>query len=235
MKVIKFYFALTLSSSIIFLLCVNYKRGFKNVNSKYDCAKIVSPLDYPPIRSPQAVHSIIAEKVQDKDIIELGTRNGDGMSCFALFASTATAIEYDTTYCTSLEERASLQSSPIWSVQCVDAFSYENLDADIIIWWQQSPLTNFAVLKRLKEEQCAGRIRPSAEAILIFDEKWPNDMKDLGLLSDAFTWQQRIPFDEQSMCDKSATGGIDSCHRSKGTFIVASLSVAQLPFFSCLK
>ena len=209
--------------------------GGKNINGKCDCSEIVSPLDYPPIRSPQAVHSVIAEKVQDKDVIELGTRNGDGMSCFARFASTATAIEYDRTYCARLKKRASLQSPFIWSVQCVDAFRYKNFDADIITWWQQQPLTNFAVLERLKKEQCAGRIRPSAEAILIFDEKWPKDMKDLGLLSDAFTWQQRIPFDEHRMCVEDATKGRDLCQRSKGAFIVASLSIAQLPFFSCSK
>ena len=210
--------------------------GGKNINGKYECSEIVSPLDYPPIRSPQAVHSVIAEKVQDKDVIELGTRNGDGMSCFARFASTATAVEYDRTYCARLKKRASLQSPFTWSVQCVNAFRYKNFDADIITWWQQNPLTNFAVLERLKKEQCAGRIRPSAEAILIFDEKWPKDMKDLGLLSDAFTWQQRIPFDEERMCVEYATEGeSDLCHRSKGAFIVASLSIAQLPFFSCSK
>ena len=40
-------------------------------------------MDSPPMRSPQAVHSIIARRVVGKSIAEIGTRNGDGMACFA--------------------------------------------------------------------------------------------------------------------------------------------------------
>ena len=53
---------------------------------------VPSPLDAPPIRSPQAVHSFIASRLPGKDLVEIGTRNGDGMSCFALHARKATAI-----------------------------------------------------------------------------------------------------------------------------------------------
>lgn len=205
-------------------------------DSYYDCEMMATPQDFAPIRSPQTIHGIIAMKVQNKSVIELGTRNGDGISCFAQFASSAIAIEYDKTYCARLEERARLHNPPFWSVQCVDAFKYENFDADIITWWQQNPLTNFAVLKKLKEEQCAGRIRQSAEAILVFDEKWPKDMKDFALLSSVFSWQQRVNFDEYRLCaneNARDNQGRDLCYRSKGVFAVASVPISQYPYFKC--
>lgn len=229
MKALKFFLAFCLISSYILLPLFHDK-------AIHDCESIVVPQDYPPIRSPQAVHSFIAEKVHNKSVIELGTRNGDGISCFAHFASTAIALEYDRTYCARLEERARLQyTPPIWSVECADAFKYKNLDADVITWWQQYPLTNFAVLKRLKEEQCAGRVRPSAQAILLFDEKWPKDMKDFELLRSMFSWQKSISFDEHEMCASDTKNEIkeDFCYRSKGVFIVASLPLAQYFHVSC--
>ncbi len=91
------------------------------------------------------------------------------------------------------------------------------------------------MLKRLKEEQCAGRVRPSAQAILLFDEKWPKDMKDFELLRSMFSWQKSISFDEHEMCASDTKNEIkeDFCYRSKGVFIVASLPLAQYFHVSC--
>ena len=67
-----------------------------------DCASLVKPVDWPPIRSPQAVHSTVAELLRNTDAVEIGTRNGDGMRCFARNARSAVAIELESRYCTEL-------------------------------------------------------------------------------------------------------------------------------------
>lgn len=192
------------------------------------------PVDSAPIRSPQEVHSIIATKTFNRSIVEIGTRNGDGMACFAQFASLASAIEYDKKYCKKLEERSTggrLQ----FEVQCQD-FNVADLDADFITWWQQYPLTNVAALARLKQLMCAGKLRPNAEAILIFDTKWPRDMEDFLELKQYFSWHKEAQFDELALCERVLASGNEvsqetgfSCDRSQGKFIAAGILVAKIP------
>ena len=48
------------------------------------CQRLVpSPMDTSPIRSPQAVHGLLATYFFAKHLVEVGTRTGDGMACFA--------------------------------------------------------------------------------------------------------------------------------------------------------
>ena len=193
-------------------------------------------LDYPPIRSPQEVHSVIAQIIEGKSVLELGTRNGDGMSCFSKFASSASAIEYDKEYCFKLEERAKLNDPPAWTVKCEDAFASSDLDADYITWWQQHPLTNRAVLTKLKKEQCIGRIRRTATALLVFDEKWGNDMRDFEYYRGAFARQERVKFDEREACTNDPLRkrkGLKDCERSHGYFSVGVLPISDFPDFRC--
>ena len=43
-----------------------------------DCTELVPhPVDVVPMRSAQAVHSALATRFLHKDIVEIGTRNGD--------------------------------------------------------------------------------------------------------------------------------------------------------------
>ena len=63
------------------------------------CAALVPhPVDDYPVRSSQIVHSTIATILAGREIVEIGTRNGDGMMCFAQVAHAATAIEVDPKY-----------------------------------------------------------------------------------------------------------------------------------------
>jgi hypothetical protein len=58
------------------------------------CSAAVRPVDAVPIRSPQAVHSVLAsEYFAGKHIVEIGTRNGDGISCFSKTAASSIAFE----------------------------------------------------------------------------------------------------------------------------------------------
>ena len=214
---------------------VAYESTFIGHRKNIDCKiSVPRPIDSAPIRSPQEVHSIIATKVLNRTIVEIGTRNGDGMACFSKFASSASAIEYDEKYCQKLEQRATRERLP-FEVQCQD-FNLADLDADFITWWQQQPLTNLAALARLKQLKCLGKVRPFAEAILIFDTKWPRDMDDFLELKQWFSWHEEVNFDEFDLCERFKASGDEgseesgfSCDRSRGIFIAAGIPVANIP------
>ena len=241
---------LTLASLFVATQCRLFERrtiaGLHNASplqdvDHIDCKKIVShPIDCAPVRSPQEVHSVIAAKVFSRKIVEIGTRNGDGMACFARYASSASAIEYDENYCKKLEQRSSHENL-FFEVQCQDFFSAD-LDADVITWWQQYPLTNAAALARLKQLWCSGTVRSTAEAILVFDMKWPHDMDDFLELKQWFSWHQEVQFDEHDRCEifraREGQGSKEtgfSCDRSQGKFMVANIPVANVPndIFTC--
>ena len=79
----------------------------KVLPSKKTCQELVrTPMDVTPIRSPQAVHTFLLRKMANKDIVEIGTRNGDGMARFAQVARSARAIEMDAQYCARLHTRS---------------------------------------------------------------------------------------------------------------------------------
>ena len=112
--------------------------------------EVPDPIDAPPIRSPQAVHSFLAPRLAGKEVIEVGTRHGDGMACYSQFAKLATAIEYAPEYCKSLERRsASLRWK--FNVICSD-YRRTRIDADVITWWEQMPLRNTEALATLHGE-----------------------------------------------------------------------------------
>ena len=199
-----------------------------------DCRDgVPEPVDASPVRSPQTVHSKIAEVVAGKSLVEIGTRNGDGMMCFARVAASVSAIEYDKEYCRKLEARARSQSITL-DVQCQD-YRRATLDADFITWWQQKPLTNRGALRTLKHHQCIGRVRESAEAILLFDHSWGNDVQDLERLKSLFTWTEVVRFDEREECEalrmkirENTESGV-TCQRASGAFTVARLPVSRIP------
>ena len=154
-----------------------------------DCAVLVDrPVDPSPIRSPQAVHSVIAERVVDKDLAEIGTRNGDGMACFSQFARSAVAIEMQPDYCTKLRRRSQAAGSGNFSVLC-DMYQKSIPDADVYTWWQEPPhLENSEVLRYLRRLQLDGKIRRDAEALVLFDHKWPPDMDSWRKLGHLASW-----------------------------------------------
>jgi len=198
---------------------------------------VPNPLDAPPIRSPQAVHTYVVKRIKGKEIVEIGTRNGDGMSCFTLHAKKATAIEMARRYCTSLESRsatiAAAHPGRGFKVTCSDYRRGGVVDADIITWWEQAPLTNVPALQHLLREQKAGRLRAGASAIILFDPKWGPDMWAWNRLCPLATWSARIPFDERPRCLQNNGGkspqGSETCDRAFGVFILAGVPVDHVP------
>ena len=199
-----------------------------------DCSRVVSPIDTPPIRSPLAVHTAVARRISGKRLVEIGTRNGDGMDCFARVSSKATAVEMSVPYCKRLRRRArALRASGTGDFKVV-CQAYQNAtpaDADIITWWQQAPhLQNEEVLLRLREMQAQGLLRSSAQAIVIFDEGWPNDMKSFARLRPEATWVERVPFDERALCFGMLNGTqsfSETCERAFGAFMVLGIPLGS--------
>lgn len=200
------------------------------------CKRVVpNPVDAPPIRSPQLVHSLIATYVAAKELTEIGTRNGDGMRCFATTAKRATAVEIDKHYCDSLTKRADelrLEGRNL-TVVCADYRSAaKKLDADVITWWEQYPLVNLDALMYLRRSQAAGDIRPAAEAILLFDPLWPDDVVGWRRLCPVASWSARVPFDEHRRCLKRNGGvsptGSETCDRARGHFTVAAFPIRRV-------
>lgn len=199
------------------------------------------PIDFVPIRSPQAAHSFIASRIAGKDFLEIGTRNGDGMRCFTFHAKHATAIEYDRGYCTSLRNASSqiAASHPGkgFHVTCSDYRSSGVLDADVISWWEQSPLDNIEGLTHARKEQRAGRLRNTAEAVLLFDSKWHLDLEDWQALCPLASWSARIPFDERKACLKirgTSRKRSALCDRAVGSFIVAGIPIRSFDRYGSL-
>ena len=147
-----------------------------------NCTELIRPRDPSPIRSPQNIHSWLSERFAGLEIVEIGTRNGDGMACFAQTARAAIAVEIDRHYCEILRKRAARlaqRGSGNFTVVCQD-YRKAHLDGDIFTWWEQAPfLTNHVAIQHLRRELQAGRIRKSAQAVVLFDMSWQDDVDSL--------------------------------------------------------
>lgn len=98
------------------------------------------PVDISPIRSPQAVHVELARRFAKSNVIEIGTRNGDGIVCFAQAARSAIAVELVPEYCDKLRARASAAAAGAHRSFVVDCHDFHEADfheADFITWWEQ--------------------------------------------------------------------------------------------------
>ena len=197
-----------------------------------DCSSLVPPIDPSPIRSPQAVHTAMLPYIAGKELLEIGTRNGDGMMCFARFAKSAVAVEMDLPYCAKLRQRSTVlmhTTSRNFSTRCA-RYQDDTPDADVYTWWQAVPrLRNEAVLSHLGLLQREGRIRASAEAVVLFDESHGPDLSSLRRLHRHFRWSERVRFDEFALCLHLLPPGHPDrrwCKRARGIFTVGGLIIS---------
>ena len=203
-----------------------------------DCHSVVpKPLDQVPIRSPQALHTALLPFITGRDVVEIGTRKGDGMSCFASVAKRAVAVEMDRKACAALERRAvELRSSggSAFSVICSDYRKARDLDADVFTWWQQDPfLRNFAVLRALRKKLDLGQVRATAKAIFAFDLKYGPDIYDLTALRRSIWWKTNltidVPFDDKDACLQAKQVKTVRCNRAQGRFVLVVVPFAEVP------
>ena len=224
-----------------------------------NCTLSVSnPVDISPIRSPQDVHSVLAnDYFARKRLVEIGTRNGDGMSCFVRTASHAIAYEAEKKYCTKLELRQRGDSELNYTVSCTlfgaaDMASFP--DADVYHWWLGRDFLNKLLLYELCRRVSCGQLRASAIAVVLFDPKEKHDvaslrdMRRLGWISR----EQEVAYDEQAKCNamlealragwptSKPIGPQDPdllwawkwdhnvCERAKGSLTIATFPVSRL-------
>lgn len=115
-----------------------------NPEERTNCSLSVSwTRDFPPFRTPQAVHSAIAALIAGKHVVEIGTRYGDGMRCFSQVTASARAIEASRRYCVGLTQSAvamAQENLGNFSVVCKPyQVATHEMDADVVTWWQETP------------------------------------------------------------------------------------------------
>lgn len=201
-----------------------------------NCSVIVSsPVDGTPIRSPQDVHTSLLPHFVGKEVIEIGTRNGDGMSCFCKYAKKATAVELATHYCGKLRERSDALKQAGgngFEVLCSDYRKAPNLDADIFTWWQEPPhLRNHAALESLLGFVLAKKVRSTAIAAMVFDPKFHMDAADYKIYRKYAVgegaWADTVPVDEFDLCHKLVRKHA-LCGRARGTFYTLGVPLLAL-------
>ena len=116
---------------------------------------------------------------------------------------------------------------------------HAGLDSDFITWWAEEPiLKNKNVLRALKAQLKEGRLRPTAEAIMIFDPKWPPDLRDYkaimagGVYADKPAWAEDVQVEETALCRNSTDGRLRKrpylCARAQGVFHLAGVRIASV-------
>jgi hypothetical protein len=187
----------------------------------------------PPVSYLQVVHSSISRHLIGKSLVEIGTRNGDGMACFARVTLSAVAVEMNPTYCKKLEMRSqsvvSQSGAGAFSVRCT-RYQDVAVDADVFTWWQQYPhLKNEAVLTHLRKQLDAGSIRQSAMAIILFEVGYSDDIRSWQRLRGIAAWNETVEFDETTLCKAQIEKRKHwLCSRAHGTFHVAGIRIADV-------
>ena len=212
------------------------------------CSAAVRPVDAVPIRSPQAVHSVLAsEYFAGKHIVEIGTRNGDGISCFSKTAASSIAFEAKTPYCRKLEERQQVEHSR-YTVRCT-IFGGPDMgtmpDADVFTWWVGHAALDVQLLHELCWRLSCGQLRTNATAVVLFDHNDKGDMSSLRHLRHmgSVAREQRVPFDEMEHCRALLRANNSDllaviktqpfvCNRARGNFTIATLPIARLAALS---
>ena len=149
-------------------------------------------VDTYPVRSPLMVADFLAPKVKGKQFCEIGTRNGDIMSCLSHFAANVTAIEMDPPYCKKLVSRGFRNiCKPV-----EEASDAELAHCDVYFWWPMDPRSQNEVwLKQLLAQH--RRSGKGAEVYVAHDTHWKFDMKTLPNLVTKYGGQiTRLFFDE---------------------------------------
>jgi hypothetical protein len=182
-----------------------------------------------------------------KHMVEIGTRNGDGISCFSKTAASSIAFEAQTPYCRKLEERQQVEHSR-YTVRCT-MFGGPDMgtmpDADVFTWWVGHVSLDLQLLHELCRRLSCGQLRTNATAVVLFDHKSKDDMNTLRHLRHmgSVAREQRVPFDEMEHCRALLRANNSDllavikaqpfvCNRARGNFTIATLPIARLATLS---
>jgi len=184
----------------------------------------------------------LARKFARANIIEIGSRNGDGISCFAQTAKQATAIEADRSYCDFLRRRsASLPNNARFQVVCsffdgqAGKPSTETLkEADFVTWWMNGAYDR-ELLRTLQKLAELGAVPKTTQAVILFDMHLQVDRRSFASLLRIAAWNTSVNFDECALCrartkarSKDPLAVWESCNRAVGTFCAVGIELGTL-------
>ena len=161
-------------------------------------------VDKYPIRSPLAVADFLSERVANRNFCEIGTRNGDIMSCLSHHATSVTAIELDHVYCKKLRARGfHVLCQPFEDV--AEKTPEQLAHCDVYFWWpMDSEAQNEVWLKLILGAH--SRTGSNATVFVAHDTHWKTDMKTLPRLTRQYGGQiSRIFFDEGGSLEGEAS------------------------------
>jgi len=137
-----------------------------------------SSVDTSPIRSPLLVADHLINLAAGGVVFEVGTRNGDILSCITRFVNVTFSAEINPEYCRRLRERG-------LRVFCGDflALNMSSLSQkpDIFFWWPMVAKTqNEAWLSHVHSQ--ASYVSPECIVVIGFDHQHPPDMENREVL-----------------------------------------------------
>ena len=153
-----------------------------------------STVDTSPVRSPLLVADHLINLAAGGIVFEVGTRNGDILSCVSRFTNATFSAEIDPEYCRRLRERG-------LSVYCGDflAFNMSSLPQkpDVFFWWPMvAEEQNEVWLSHVRSQE--SYISPGYVVIIGFDHQWPPDMENRKVMLTRYPEAEEhvIDFDE---------------------------------------
>ena len=195
------------------------------------CHDTVTAADFSPKRSPQIVHSLASVLFRDKQVVEIGSRIGDGLFCFGQTARNVLTFELDRTYCGVMHKRRARFPATHLTVSCHNYIGAADdlRTTDVVTWWNQPPhLLNQQVLSHLKNLSASGLLGRDASAVPLFEMRNAHDASEWSKLKQVARRHAVVSFNEQKHCNTHASGAARHlCSRSWGTFVVADIPIAS--------
>ena len=223
-------------TNLRFHLEISRDARFVLVNgNEFNCTKLVKFKDISPKRSPQIVHTLLAWYFQGKDVLEAGTRIGDGLDCWARATNRTIGMEIDNGYCKAMIARAKSAGYQQKLTMLCRSFFDDTPDADIYTFWAQPPhMKVTGSLEHLARLHLQGKVRPKAEAVVLFEKGAPgDDLEYAKTAHDYAAWSALVHFDEHATCSAwpiraSKLRREQLCNRARGHFHVAAFPLHRI-------
>jgi hypothetical protein len=148
------------------------------------------------MRSPLILADYVISLAKGRNVVEIGTRNGDVSKCIAHHARKFTAVEMEVSYCKSLTARGLSVMCKNWETVDLDV----DLPApvDVVMWWVWPPTLSEKWLRQLwqwhQRQHSSGH---NTTVLVVHDGHIPEDMRFLPLLAAQYRGEvDRVFFDE---------------------------------------
>ena len=201
-------------------------------SNAYDCARLVKSKDTSPKRSPQIVHTLLAWYFQGKDVVEGGTRFGDGLDCWVRGTNSTVGMEIDLGYCRAMRARGQAAGYKAKLTMHCRSFYVNTPDADVYTFWAQRPeFVATTALQHLARVFAAGQLRRNAEAVVLLEKGNDDDDDEFACWARKYaSWSIVVPYDELADCKARSTARSQHlCRRARGLFRVMVVPLRAIP------